>query len=294
MRETAIFRSILDAAVGLFAGMIPAKLLPGRLASACSAARAGRMLICAALLAGSAPAAVQGQEATIPPAHHAWGHFAPGAWARVRILSETTSEDGSKIISTTTRTTTLKAVDENGVTLQVETTVEVAGSPVVSAPQTLQFSFDDLPAAEAGQVARTVLGPGSVEIEGVPERCTIHQIEIADTATKTVIKRFYSPDVTPHVLRCETTKVDRTTEAVLAETIVQVTARDIPYPLGGKIHATALAQETHKHPSGAIRRLSLHAAEIPGGVLGESTRELDSNGRVIRRSTLEMLEFEAK
>jgi hypothetical protein len=253
-----------------------------------------KTVLLAMLLVWISAAPAPGQEAVIPPAHHAWGHFAPGAWSRVRILSETTGPDGSKITSIATQKTTLVAVDEKGVTLSVENSVEVGGSPVVSEPQTLKLTFDDLPAAEAGQIQRTVLGPGSVEIEGTPERCTLHQIEVADASTKTVIKRFYSPEVTPHVLKSELTKTDRKSGSVVAETVTQVTARDIPYPLGGKIHSTALVQETHKHTTGSIRRLSLHAHEIPGGLLGESARELDTGGQVIRRSTIELVEFEAK
>lgn len=226
--------------------------------------------------------------------HHPWGRCAPGSWSRVRILSETISPDGDKIASATTRTTTLESVDAAGYTLRVETAVEIADNPVETAPQTLRLSFDDLPLSEAEHIHRAVLGPGSVEVEGTPVRVTIHQIEWTRPASKTVIKRFYSPEATPHVLKYESTTTDPKNDAALSQTVSQVIARDIPYPLGGEMHSVALVSETHKHGGGSIRRLSLHDPTVPGGLMGESTKEVDADGRLTRRSTLELVEFGAE
>lgn len=209
-------------------------------------------------------------------------------------MSETTSADGSKFTSVTTRKTTLKNASADGVTVDVETAVEVSGAPVETAPQTLHLTYDDLPAAEMSNVHRSVLGPGSVEISGTPQRVTIHQIEISDSATKTVIKRFYSADTIPHVLKSETIKTDRKSDAVLAQTVSQIIALDVPYPLLGKMYSVALGEEVHKHAGGSIRRLVLHSADVPGGLVGESTKELDVEGHVIRRSTLEVIESSGK
>lgn len=206
-------------------------------------------------------------------------------------MKETTSPDGSQITSVTTRKTTLLSVEPKGVKLQVETTVEVAGSHVETMPQTLDLSFDDLPTSDAGNAQRSVLGPGSVEIEGTPVRATIQQIEINDGASKTVIKRFYSAETIPHVLKCETLKTDLKNEAVLGQTTLQVFARDVPYPLAGEIRSVALIEEVHKHPGGSIRRLILQAADVPGGVMGDSTKELDVEGHIVGRSVLELIEY---
>ena len=212
----------------------------------------------------------------------------------MRIMSEAAAPDGAKITTTTTRKTTLLSVGDKGVKVQVETTVEVGGNPIEKTPQTLDLSFDDLPSSDAGNTQRELLGPGSVEIEGTPFRSTIQQIEITDAAAKTVIKRFYAADTPPYVLKCETTKTDRKTEAVLAQTTMQVIAREVPYPLAGKLHSVALSEEVHKHPGGAIRRLILQASEVPGGLVGESTKVLDVEGHIVGRSTLELVEYEEK
>ncbi|MBL9123248.1 MAG: hypothetical protein JNG90_06415 [Planctomycetaceae bacterium] len=252
-----------------------------------------RLLVLATLFLTSAPLAAA-QDAEIKRGHHRWGRCRPGSWSRVRIMEEASSPDGSKITSVKTRKTTLLAVDDQGVKVEVETTVEVAGSPVETMPQTLELSFDDLPSSDAAKVQRSVLGPGSVEIEGSPIRSTIQQIEITDAAAKTVIKRFYAADTPPYVLKCETTKTDRQSDAVLAQTTLQVIAREVPYPLAGKLHSISLSEEVHKHPGGSIRRLILQAAEVPGGLIAEATKMLDAEGHIVGRSTLELVEYEEK
>ena len=92
--------------------------------------------------------------------YHPWGEFQPGAWKLVRVLTETLDENGLVTGTTTTETrTTLMQADERGITLEIATTVEVAGkrfeAGLGAALEKLLFAkafFEALAAAAKGLV----------------------------------------------------------------------------------------------------------------------------------------------
>ena len=46
-----------------------------------------------------------------------------------------------------------------------------------------------------------------------------------------------------------------------------------------------------KTPKGTIYTLAVVCPDIPGGIVSNSSKELDSSGRLIRRSTLELVDY---
>ena len=69
---------------------------------------------------------------------HPWGRFRPGSWKKISLITETFDGDGKVINTSIARTrTTLSGVNDDGVTLKVEATVDLAGKQVQSEPQVL-------------------------------------------------------------------------------------------------------------------------------------------------------------
>ena len=82
------------------------------------------------------------QEAGITAKLHPWGQFDPGTWKTVRVTTETFNEQG-QVVSTSTAdaTTTLVDIDNDGVTLEIQTCMEVAGKRFEAEPQTVKQGF---------------------------------------------------------------------------------------------------------------------------------------------------------
>ena len=75
--------------------------------------------------------------------HHPWARFEPGAWKRVRVVTETLDEQGTVTSTSTTETkTSLVRVEQNAVDLEVEVSVEVAGKRFEGQPQCIRQGFN--------------------------------------------------------------------------------------------------------------------------------------------------------
>ena len=73
---------------------------------------------------------------------HPWGRFAARAWKLVRVVTETLDERGQVVSTSTADTrTTLVGLDDDGVTLEVQACVEVAGKRFQAEPQTVKQGF---------------------------------------------------------------------------------------------------------------------------------------------------------
>ena len=89
-----------------------------------------------------------GEESSITSALHPWGRFDPGDWKTVRVITETLNEQGQVVSTTTTDTkTTLVDRDHDGVTLEIQACMEVAGRAL----------YARLAACEAGLLRRIAL-----------------------------------------------------------------------------------------------------------------------------------------
>ncbi len=256
-----------------------------------STARVARCAFWIAILALLADGrTVHGQELGVCRQHHPWGDFEPGAWKLVRVVTETLDEQGLVTGTSTTDTrTTLLEMSDYGITLEVATTVEVAGKRFEAEPQTVDQGY-------WGQIETQTLQPGPAQPTkiAVGERtipCQVQQIEIRASNTKTVSRIHYSDEITPHVLRREssTTNLDGTEK--LGETLIEVVSLDMPFRVLSEIQSTAHVRSVNKHPKGSVHTLAITSGKVPGGVVSHWSKELDRAGRVVRRSTLELLDY---
>lgn len=224
--------------------------------------------------------------------HHPWGHFKPGAWKMVRVVTETLDERGT-VTSTTTHDTrtVLQNLDSNGVTLDVAVTVEVAGKRFEAEPQTIKQPFHS--EAAGSDSKPTAAGNATVTIEGrkVPVHLARLEYSGPNNSNKTATNIYYSDNVSPYVLRRETTTTDAEGSAVVNESVVEVLATDMPWRASGEIKTTSLVKSMVKNGRGTIVTYAFTSPDVPGGVISHTSKEFDRGGRIIRRSTLELVDF---
>ena len=121
------------------------------------------------------------QEAGITARLHPWGRFDPGAWKLVRVVTETLDEHGQVISTNTADTkTTLVDVDNDGVTLEIQTCMEVAGKRFQAEPQTVQQGFHGELVGPNLKLQNPV--DGEVLIEDRKRPCKVQALEIVGPA----------------------------------------------------------------------------------------------------------------
>ncbi len=206
------------------------------------------------------------------------------------MVTETLDEYGEVVSTSTTESkTTLKKVEDNEVTLQVEMVVEIGGRRLDAEPQTIKQGFHgELP----GQVAKfSDGGPAKVAIEGREFPCRIEQTESTGGNTKTVTQTYYCAATAPYALKLESVTTDVQTGAKLSETEWQVASLGIPSRVLKEVKIAAHVKSVYRHPKGSTTTLAVISTDVPGGIVCHNARELDSNGRLVRRSTLELVAY---
>jgi hypothetical protein len=139
---------------------------------------------------------------------------------------------------------------------------------------------------------------GEVVIEGQKIPCKVQQLESVLPNGKTVTSVYYSATVAPYVLKRESVTTDADGKNTLSETTIEVCALNMPMKVrrtfGGGFGETkngSKVKTVHKNANGTVITWSDVVPEVPGGVVGNSCKELDKAGRLVRRSTLELSDY---
>lgn len=240
------------------------------------------------------PAVTLGQEGTgLCRRHHPWGGFEPGAWKLVRVVTETLNPDGTLTGTSTTDTrTVLIESDPEIFTLRQSVTVEVAGKRFEAEPKTVAQGFCG---QRPGQSIR-FSAPKSAEVvvEGRPISCRVQQMMISGPSTKKVTKVYFHDKIQPHVLKRETVITEPGGHESVSESTTEVVALNMPFQALTEVQTTAHLRTVHKHPKGTVVTTAVHSPEVPGGVVAHWSKELDQQGNVVRRSTLELVDYGLK
>ena len=142
------------------------------------------------------------QEAGITARLHPWGRFDPGAWKLVRVVTETLDEHGQVVSTNSADTkTTLVDIDNDGVTLEIQTCMEVAGKRFQAEPQTVKQGFHGELAGPSLKLQKPL--DGEVVIEDRRRACKVQPLEIVGPTEKTNVRLYYSPTLWPYVLKRE-------------------------------------------------------------------------------------------
>ena len=219
--------------------------------------------------------------------HHYWGRFQPGAWNLVRVETATFEETGTTTSIAETRTS-LEEVHEDGVTLLIKKAVGLTGKLLDNNPQAVRQAFHGVASQKA---TVTNLGAGIVTIQGRPITCEVEQVEVSTPTGKITTKIYYSDNVEPYVLRRESVKTAPDSETVLSETIVEVVALNVPCRKIPGLSRATYVKAVHKHAGGTTERVSEVSTAVPGGIVSQTSKELDANDHLVRRTTLELVDW---
>ena len=237
--------------------------------------------------------AVAQEEVAFPRRHHAWARFKPGAWKTVRAITETFDKDGKLIGTNVAHTrTSLVRVDGAHVTLRVEGTVNLGGKDFDSDPTE---SRQRLCGASADQkVTLKVGGKAKVTIDGETYECTVIEAEAIDLEKKTVTttKIYFSDSVSTHVLRREIVIVDATTKKEKSRTTISAYALDMPQRIFTKVRTTSIFKAVYVN--GDTRKITwaVSCADVPGEIVSKSSKVVDKTGRLLSRTTVELIDYD--
>ncbi len=254
----------------------------------CLALRILTLVLGAAAVSGT----VSAQEAGITAKLHPWGQFDPGAWKTVRVVIETLNEQG-QVVSTSIAdaTTTLVDVDNEGVTLEIQTCMEVAGKRFEAEPQTVKQGFHGELANPNLKFKAPVDGQVTIEDQKIP--CKVQQLEAAGPNGKTAISLYYSTTLAPYLLRRESVTSDAEGNSV-SKTIVEVISLNMPGEIQGRTRNGSYVKTVHQNAKGTVTTLAFVSPDVPGGVVSHSSKEVDKDGRLVRRTTLRVTDYNAE
>jgi hypothetical protein len=98
--------------------------------------------------------------------------------------------------------------------------------------------------------------------------------------------------VQPYVLRRKSVTADPEGKSVVSETDVDVTAFNVPLTVRGRTWNGMYVKTIHKSGKGVVTTLAEVAPEVPGGMVSNHSEEVDKGGRLVRRSRLELVDYD--
>jgi hypothetical protein len=223
---------------------------------------------------------------------HQWGRFRPGSWVVVRQGCETLDHDGRVVNNAVSETrSTLATADDDAVTLHVQASLEIGGKTINGAPRTLREGI-----AEGAPAGSTFvdLGEETVMVQGRPHRCNVQQIETIVDGRKRTVKSWFAPHVAPYVLRKLTTTRNASTDEIVSETQMEVVSLSVERRILARLRPVAEVRIVERHDRGQTRARAFCCPEIPGGIVSQTAEEFDAEGKLLRRTNIELVDFETK
>lgn len=243
------------------------------------------------ILTLSTHSAGQDKAPLIPRDSHPWGSFAPGSWKKVRVVTETIDAKGDVInVSTTENTTTLVSAGENQYCLRMDVSVDVGGKRFSTPTQEIKQGYSGETAGQVVEVKK--LGTESVVIAGQKVASEVREITVSGENSSRVSRVYFSPLVSPFVLKRETQLTDGTGKSAgVAE--VEVVALEMPTRVLSETHSAAHVKTVQRTATGSVVSFEVCCEDVPGAVVASAYKEIDSKGNVIRRGTMELVDFHA-
>ena len=223
---------------------------------------------------------------------HPWGRFSPGAWSLVQVVNETFDENGAVVSTGMTETrTTLVKVEDDGVTLQFETSAWVSGKQLDAKPQTVKQCFHGGLCGENVKVSLQKT-PEKIVVDGREIECKVESAEMVDGKIHALVRTYYTDTISPYVFKRESKTTNLEKESPLNRKTIQVDALDMPCEVLDNIRSAAHYVKVEEQASGArTTTLTYMSPEIPGGTIYRSSKAVDPKGRVVSRSILELRDF---
>jgi len=196
-----------------------------------------------------------------------------------------------KSVSTIETKTTLTRVTNTGCTLRLDVTVEVAGKRITAQPRDVFLGYLGQANGETAVVKR--VGSEVLDVGGKSVSCEVFEVTINGADESTVSTMYHSRSLPPFVLKRVTKATAPKGNAPHHQTLVDVVAVEMPHRVLAEIKTAAHIRTVKKHAKGSTYTLEVFCVDVPGGVVSHTSKDLDEAGRLIRRSTLELLEYGA-
>lgn len=220
----------------------------------------------------------------------AWARFKPGAWKKVRVVTESLDPEGNVVSTSTTDTTTfLESISENCYSLSTTITVEVAGKKFDAEPKLVERGFNGELSGTTSLIDRVGQATFTIDDKKIP--CQVYEYSIRADDKKQQNRVYYTANFSPKVVYRASTTTDASGEKTLYETEESLVAVDMPYKVGEQTFSTVHYQTVRNSRKSKTTTLAFVSDEVPGGVIAHTSKELDSSGQLIRRSTLELVDF---
>ncbi len=225
----------------------------------------------------------------VSPQTHPWARFAPGSWKTMRTTSETFGRNQERLSHTVTHTRTeLASRDEHSYTLRISSEVVVMGKRLAGRHHTLRRRLDDVPFAY--QVSYQQKGTKTVRLNEKTFTCRVYEGKAAGPEGVLRVTLWHCPQQAPYVLFRHLVLTGPQNQ-VLEETTWTVVAVDMPFQALQQLVPAVQYKVVQRKPSGTIVRLVVSSQKVPGGVVFESSKELDPQGNLRRRSTQELVAY---
>lgn len=249
------------------------------------------VLIIGALVTALPCASADADAAGFGRRFHVWGRFRPGSWVVVQQGIETLGDAGNVVSRHTCETRmTLASSNDTALTLQVQASLEVGGKKLDTPPQELRQGVH----GEAPEFAvATELEPEELKIDGRIYRCEVHRSEAEVDGRRMVTKSWIAPQATQFVLRRLTTTTDSASGKLLGETLNEVISLS-ERRIMARSRQVAEVRIVQRHPRGQTTSQAVSCPEIPGGLVSQTSEEFDTQGRLLRRTKMELVDFETK
>lgn len=229
------------------------------------------------------------QEALIPPERHAWAKFPIGSWKRMKVTRETYDERGVPTVSVEEIKTTIVSVNESNYELLGEHTTELGGRTFLQSSQAVKYGYSGEKDAETVESVKN-LGERELVLNGRKILCEVRQaIIVGEDKSRTAVTVHYSRDVFPHALKRE---FGVPGEAAAAATVEQVITVGMPYQVLQQPRSAAFVLTRQKLPTYSRETMEVTCDEVPGGIVDQWRKEIDSSGKLVRRLTFELVDYQ--
>lgn len=234
----------------------------------------------------------QTEDAPTPRELDVWGRFAAGSWKQTHVVTEALDAAGH-VTSTTASDvrTTLTRVDGRRITLRVVMTLDAGGRRFDTAPQIIDHGYFGEAADQAAQVRD--LGKAAVVIDGREVPVETREASVETGKQKVVSKFFETGALAPYLLRRETHFTDAANPAANHDETAEVIAVDKPYRVQSEIRPVSFERLVQKDTRGSTITVDVTSVDVPGGIISRTSKQLDADGHVTRRTTVTLVDYGA-
>ena len=132
-----------------------------------------------------------------------------------------------------------------------------------------------------------------MKVDGREYPCRVEQTSFDMGSQKVVTKLIESDAQAPFLLRRETEVTDPANPAASRQETAEVVALDVPYNVGKELKTVSFERSTQTTSQGKTVTLDVVSVDVPGGIVTRTVKEYDTDGHLVRRQTVELVDFKA-